>query len=77
MASKNETDLSVVCILDVDYFIEWQRLQIDDSFFLPTLATLRAVRRALSGIERELDITLHAQPRCEYGRIGVRVWRLY
>lgn len=61
----------------VDYFILWDRLTIDASFFLPTTATQAQVYRALLPYARHLGIRLQARNRCEYGRYGVRVWRIY
>jgi hypothetical protein len=61
----------------VDYFIQWHLLSIGASFFLPTTATKAQAARALRPYARHLGIQLQVGNRCEYGRYGVRVWRVY
>jgi hypothetical protein len=61
----------------VDYFIQWERLSIGASFFLPTTATKTQAIYALRPYARHLGIRLQVRNRCEYGRYGVRVWRVY
>jgi hypothetical protein len=61
----------------VDYFIQWELLAIGASFFLPTTATKAQATYALQPYARYLGIKLQVRNRCEYGRYGVRVWRVY
>lgn len=61
----------------VDYFIQWELLSIGASFFLPTTATKAQATHALRPYARYLGIQLQVRNRCEYGRYGVRVWRVY
>ena len=61
----------------VDYFILWDRLSVGASFFLPTTATKQQAFEALQPYARYLGIQLQTRNRCEYGRYGVRVWRIY
>lgn len=63
-------------IRDVEYFIYWNELEEGCSFFLPTTVSAAEVMRALRPIAAQLEITLEARNRCEYGRYGVRVWRM-
>lgn len=61
----------------VDYFIQWEHLSIGASFFLPTTATKTQAHYALRPYAQYLGIQLQVRNRCEYGRYGVRVWRVY
>lgn len=70
-------DIRVVIIHDVEYFIEWSQLDVGHSFFLPTVATAKRVEVILKPVAAELDYRFGVLTRCEYGRYGVRVWRLY
>jgi hypothetical protein len=70
-------DVRLFTLLGVDYFILWDRLSIGASFFLPTTATQVQVLKALQPYARYLGIRLQTRNRCEYGRYGVRVWRVY
>lgn len=60
----------------IEYFIFWEQMSIGASFFLPTTATANQVLLRLKYRAQQLRITLRAQPRREYGRYGVRVWRI-
>lgn len=66
----------VVVIHDVEYFIYWEQMTVGASFFLPTTATPVQAMAVLKPIARALNYKLKAQPRREYGRYGVRVWRM-
>jgi hypothetical protein len=71
-----EGDPRVVSLKDVEYFVDWSRVVLGSSFFIPTVATAIQVREALQPIERHLEIKLTVRTRVEYGRYGVRVWRI-
>jgi hypothetical protein len=71
-----EGDLRVVSLKDVEYFVDWSRVVLGSSFFIPTVATAIQVREALQPIERHLKMKLTVRTRVEYGRYGVRVWRI-
>ncbi|HSG20061.1 MAG TPA: hypothetical protein VLA31_04755 [Burkholderiaceae bacterium] len=60
-----------------EYFIDWKRLARGCSFFLPTTATASQVRQALRPHTRKLNVQFEVRARCEYGRYGVRVWRVF
>lgn len=70
-------DIRQFTLHGVDYFIEWSRLAVGCSVFLPTTATKRQAFDALQPYARYLGIQLQVRNRCEYGRYGVRVWRVY
>ena len=70
-------DVRVFTLHGVDYFILWDRLSVGASFFLPTTATKQQAFEALQPYARYLGIQLQVRNRCEYGRYGVRVWRVY
>lgn len=69
-------DLQVFNLLGAEYFIDWPQLQRGMSFFLPTTATAFQVRSALRPVAAALNYEFATRPRCEYGRYGVRVWRI-
>lgn len=69
-------DVRVVEILGAQYFIPWEEVRKGCSFFLPTTATDRQVAAELRSAELYLNITLAVANRVEYGRYGVRIWRL-
>lgn len=70
-------DVRLFTLHGVDYFIFWDQLHIGASFFLPTTATKAQAFEALQPYARYLGIQLQVRNRCEYGRYGVRVWRVY
>lgn len=70
-------DIRLFTLHGVDYFILWDHLAIGASFFLPTTATKQQVFEELQPYARYLGIRLQTRNRCEYGRYGVRVWRVY
>jgi hypothetical protein len=57
--------------------MQWEKLLVGASFFLPTTATPVQVREALQPATRFLKIQVEVRSRCEYGRYGARVWRVY
>jgi hypothetical protein len=57
--------------------MQWEKLLVGASFFLPTTATPAQVREALQPAARFLKIRLDVRSRYEYGRYGARVWRVY
>ncbi|MEN6303694.1 MAG: hypothetical protein ABFD96_13270 [Armatimonadia bacterium] len=67
--------LEVFDIFGAEYYVDWRRVTRGASFFLPTTATARQVRKILTPICKELDIEVTVRQRCEYGMYGVRVWR--
>ncbi len=69
-------DIRVLNILGADYFIPWEDVRVGCSFFLPTTATDKQVAKLLAPAEEYFDITLAVANRVEYGRYGVRIWRL-
>ena len=71
------SDPRVVTIQDVEYFIEWSQVPVGASFFLPTTALPEQVEAALKPVAMKLDYGFKVAARCEYGRYGARVWRVY
>ena len=71
-----QRDLRVVEILGIEYFIYWEQMTVGASFFIPTTATPAQALAVLKPVARRLNYKLKAQPRREYGRYGVRVWRM-
>lgn len=71
-----DRDPRVLVIRDVEYFIFWEELHIGSSFFIPTTVQAREVARILSDYAEVLDMRFEIRNRCEYGRYGVRVWRV-
>lgn len=71
-----KTTNPVVQILGVEYYIDWSKMRVGDSFFLKTSATAAMVKSALRKPAGPLWKSLHAHNRCEFGYYGVRVWRL-
>lgn len=69
-------DPRVVYLKNVEYYVDWSRVTLGSSFFLPTVATAVQVREVLQPIERHLGIKLTVRTRVEYGRYGARVWRV-
>lgn len=51
-------------------------MALGSSFFLPTTATVQQVKTAIREVARVYGYRLEARTRREYGRYGVRVWRV-
>ena len=60
----------------VEYFLDWRTLEPGHSFFIPTTATPKQVKEVLKVAYKDLPYTFDLRTRCEYGRYGVRVWRV-
>ena len=75
-SNEFDGDPRVVDLLGVEYFVDWERVQVGASFFLPTIATPKQVEDVLAPIARHLGIKTTVRTRVEYGRYGARVWRL-
>jgi len=69
-------DIHVVVLHNTEFYIRWEALGYGASFFLPTTMTFKQVLAELRPYARALKFKLVAYQRCEYGRYGVRVWRL-
>lgn len=61
----------------VDYHITWPAMLVGHSVFIPTTAHPGEVSRALRPIAKYYDYEFDVQARCEYGRYGARIWRVY
>jgi len=66
----------VFTLVGVEYFLDWGQVAPGNSFFIPTVATIRQVKSVLNETCKDLPYTFIIRTRCEYGRYGVRVWRL-
>lgn len=75
-SSTPQPDLRVIVVHGIEYFVYWDKLDVGASFFLPTTATPRQVKLALGPTLRSLGYEVELRARCEYGRYGVRVWRI-
>jgi hypothetical protein len=75
-SNEFDGDPRVVSLLGVEFFVDWDRVQVGSSVFLPTIATPKQVEDALAPIVRHLGIKTAVRTRVEYGRYGARVWRL-
>lgn len=60
----------------IEYFIPWEDMHAGCSFFLKTLATPAQVRAALREPAAYLRMDFAVATRVEFGRYGVRVWRV-
>lgn len=69
-------DIHVVVLDGTAFYIRWEHLGYGASFFLPTTVTPKQALEILRPYAKELKLKLIAHPRCEYGRYGVRVWRV-
>jgi hypothetical protein len=67
----------VVVVKGTAFFIPWDAVAPNDSFFLPTTATPEEVLAALQPVAKILGYEFQTRARCEYERYGVRVWRTY
>ena len=63
-------------LFGVVYYIEWEKLEPDCSFFLKTTATAAQVKRALRPHQKAFGYDLRCVARKENGYYGVRVWRI-
>jgi hypothetical protein len=69
-------ELQSVTLHGVEYLIRWENMTLGSSFFLPTTATVQQVRTALREAARVYGYRIELRTRREYGRYGVRVWRM-
>ena len=67
----------VFTLYGVEYFLDWRKLEPGTSFFIPTTATPKQVKYVLKEVYKALPYVFELHTRCEYGRYGVRVWRVY
>ena len=71
-------DPRLVELLGFQYFIDWGKLRVGQSFFMPTTATKHQVKQVLTPVMEAIPgLELQWHPRVEYGRYGYRVWRTY
>jgi len=75
--ARHLSDIRVFSIHGVEYYIEWRKFGYGHSFFIPTTATPSQVKEVLKDTFTQLGFKTEIHARCEYGRYGVRVWRLY
>jgi hypothetical protein len=69
-------EVRFISLYGIQYCIEWEKLMPGHSFFLKTSASRKDVMAAITTAVRYLNFTLVAQERREFGRFGVRVWRI-
>ena len=73
---RHRDDIRIFIIHDVEYYIDWRKLGYGHSFFIPTTATPLQVREVLKDTFKQLGFKTEIHARCEYGRYGVRIWRM-
>ena len=69
-------DYRVVVLHGVEYFVFWEQMIPGASFFLPTTATTLQVKDAIRDAVKFYGYRVELRTRREYGRYGVRVWRM-
>lgn len=69
--------VDIITLNGSEYLINWKRLTRGASFFMPTTATQKQAEDALAEAAAQLNMEFAVRARCEYGRYGVRVWRIY
>lgn len=69
-------DFRLVVVQGVEYYVYWEKLTLGASFFLPTTGTIAQVKRAIRDAVRHHGYVVELRTRREYGRYGVRVWRM-
>lgn len=74
--SQTIEDPHLVNLAGTLFYIRWEHVGYGSSFFLPTTITPKQALAELRPIARHLGMKLIAHARCEYGRFGVRVWRI-
>lgn len=70
-------EVRFIDLYGMPYYIYWENLSIGASFFLPTTATPAQVDKALTAAKKHLNFRFAVRARREFGRHGVRVWRIY
>lgn len=70
-------NIRVLTLGGVEYFVHWEKLEVGASFFLPTTATPVQVRAAIAPASKFFKLKFEVRSRCEYGRYGARIWRVY
>jgi hypothetical protein len=70
------TDPHALILGGVHYYIYWDQLPVGGSFFIPTVVTLPTARDALRSLASVWGYQVVVHRRVEYGRLGVRTWRL-
>lgn len=74
---RHRDDIRVFSIHGIEYYLDWRKLGYGFSFFIPTTATPVQVKEVLKDTFKQLGFKTEIHARCEYGRYGVRVWRVY
>lgn len=69
-------NIRTVDIYGAKYAVIWEHMGVGDSVFFPTSAHVEFIEPQLKDIRRALGFNLVAQQRCEFGKLGIRVWRL-
>jgi hypothetical protein len=75
-AKKLPDNVRVLTIFGAEYWMPWEDMRRGCSCFLPTTATAQQVAELLGPIEKYLGWHFAVANRCEYGRYGVRIWRM-
>ena len=65
-----------IALHGVEYELPWDRMTAGSSFFLPTTATLVQARNPLKQRAQAVGCQIEVRERHEYGRYGLRVWRV-
>jgi hypothetical protein len=68
---------NVVNIFGAEYYVPWDEVTVGASIFLPTTALPQQAKEELARAEQALGYRLAVRQRCEFGVLGLRVWRVY
>ena len=63
-------------IQGLDYNLPWDKTPVGGSFFLPLVGEFDYARRVIRSRARQFGVPVAVHLRCEYGILGVRVWRI-
>lgn len=76
MAWLIDEDPEVCDLFGVLYYLPWSDLPVGGSFFLPTTMNVREARKIIRKKARRAGVRVEVYERCEFGVLGVRVWRV-
>lgn len=71
-----DNDPEVCDLYGILYYLPWSDLPVGGSFFLPTTMNEREASRIIKKKARRAGIRIEVHERCEFGVLGVRVWRV-
>lgn len=60
----------------LDYNLPWDKTPAGASFFLPLVGEFDYAKRVINSRARQFGVPIAIYQRCEYGILGMRVWRI-